>query len=168
MEECATRFRSDARHLFHPWLDRFLPSAEGRVSTSTPLPTEGTTDDDLTFVLRAHADTQAAACFVLAELLDDVLAEFFGDEETKSTSSKLKGTKVEWLSKAMLLVQDQPALKDYQIAKLVGRDPAALSRSQEYQEAAKLARDPRLPKSGYAKTDSVTGQRQVDGICQPD
>jgi len=57
---------------------------------------------------------------------------------TASTPSRL-----EWLAKAMLTVKEYPEWSDRAIAKKAGVDPSTLSRSAEYQEMARLSRQPR-------------------------
>jgi len=60
-----------------------------------------------------------------------------------------------WLAEALLLVRDHPEWSDTKIAEQVGKHPSTLSRCDEYQAAAALARRQRsdLPR-GYRDADS--------------
>jgi hypothetical protein len=53
-----------------------------------------------------------------------------------------------WLAEALLLVRDHPEWPDTEIARLVGVHRSQLSRSRVYQAAARLARAPRVDRSG--------------------
>jgi len=59
-------------------------------------------------------------------------------EPVVASPSARKG---EWLARAMILVRDHPEWSDRRIAQETGVDPGTLSRSAEYQVAAKIARE---------------------------
>ncbi len=76
-------------------------------------------------------------------------------EQAESESEKMNGemdppaepprtwTKLEWLARAMLIVQEHPEWSDRKIADQVGKHPSTLSRSQVYRASAPLARGTR-------------------------
>jgi len=68
-----------------------------------------------------------------------------------------------WLAKAMLLVKEHPDWSNAEIARRVGISPSRISRSEEYQAAAALARgNPDAPK-GFVTRDPTTKQRDIEG-----
>lgn len=75
--------------------------------------------------------------------------------------AKLQRT-VQWLAEAMLLVRDHPDWSDREIADTVGKSPGTLSRSEEYQAAARLARSNIPPPKGFIKRDSATGLSDIE------
>jgi hypothetical protein len=78
------------------------------------------------------------------------------DDPNGASSINGQKDKLEWLAKAMLLVNKNPEKSDAQIAKEVGRHPSQLSRSNEYQAAAKYAREKAIDK-GYRKAAADGG-----------
>lgn len=72
--------------------------------------------------------------------------------------------RLEWIARAMLIVRDHPDLTDSAIAKRVPINKAQLSRCQEYQLAAALARDRSALPRGFVSTDPDTKAREFDAI----
>lgn len=65
-----------------------------------------------------------------------------GKEGTSETGTwEDRGAQSEWLAKAMLMVRDHPEMSDSEIARRVGKDKSTLSRSEEFQMAAGIARE---------------------------
>ncbi len=81
-------------------------------------------------------------------------AEFFkthAPTPTDRPDQERPDRKRRWLADAMLLVRDHPEWSDAKIAREVKIDPAQLSRSTEFQQAAKIAREPKkAPPRGRA------------------
>lgn len=72
----------------------------------------------------------------------------------------------EWLAKAMLMVRDHPDWSDAEIARRVGKSPGTLSRSKEYQMAAKLARGSKTDRpTGYVTVDPDSGAADVEAVA---
>lgn len=71
-----------------------------------------------------------------------------GGESPQAKVANSKATQLEKLAKAMMLVNSHPEWSDAKIAKKIGCHPGTLSRSVQYQAAAKIARQPKvsLPK----------------------
>ena len=71
--------------------------------------------------------------------------------------------KLEWLAKAMILVQENPDWPDVVIAQKVGRNPSQLSRSKSYQTvAAEFRGDKSSIVSGFIVKDDDTGTLDVE------
>ena len=87
-------------------------------------------------------------------------------DSTGKDSRRLPGKRekqIEWLTKAMLRVQENPGWSDAEIAESVGKHPSTLSRSQTYQMAAKMARGTQGDRHrGHITTDSETDQLDVE------
>lgn len=66
------------------------------------------------------------------------------------------------IAAAMLLVQAQPSLSMTAIARQVGVSKSTLSRSPQFQEAARIARTGKPLRRGHLKTDAHTGLRDVE------
>jgi hypothetical protein len=86
------------------------------------------------------------------------------DEQPKVTENRSQKQETQAkVAAAMILVRDEPDLSDRQVAKRVGLSHSTLSRRQEYQEAAKIAR-----RQGYEKPkgyfDGSTGN--MDGFAK--
>ena len=62
------------------------------------------------------------------------------DDQPSGTSRKER--RIKWMAEAMLVVRDHPDWPDADIARKAGIDPSQLSRCQEYQRAAGIAREP--------------------------
>jgi hypothetical protein len=78
-----------------------------------------------------------------------------------------KADKLIWLAKAMLLVQDHPDWKDAKIARLVGKDKSTLSRSEEYQRVASLARgDTHSIPKGRVTIDPDSKTHDVEAVAK--
>lgn len=75
--------------------------------------------------------------------------------------------RLQWLAKAMLLVQQHPDWPDAEIARQVRKNPGTLSRSKEYKAAAHLARGVKneVPR-GYIVTDPDSGLRDIEAVIQ--
>jgi len=104
-----------------------------------------------------------------------------GDERTvddvdgsgKPAAKTRQQRKLEWLAKAMILVQENPSLSNVAIARKVGRNPSQLSRSKQFRDAAALARGGRSSiRNGFIVKDDDTGTLDVeaysDGPTEPD
>lgn len=103
--------------------------------------------------LEAHITNEGAA----------LLEGGSGAIPTPAEQKKLK--RREWLAQAMLTVRDHPDWSDAKIARHVGRHKTTLMRSSEYQRAAAIARgDKNQLRQGFVKTDSETGQTDVEAI----
>lgn len=77
--------------------------------------------------------------------------------------------RAKWLAEAMLLVRDHPDWSDREVARRVGKDPATLSRSQEYRAAARMARGGRDQRTkGYIERDADTGRTDVEAYIDHD
>jgi hypothetical protein len=84
-----------------------------------------------------------------------------------TTARSGRESKIEWLAKAMLLVNKHPDWTDAKIAAEVGKDPSTLSRSPEYQQAAAMARGSKddRPK-GHRVLDPDTGLGGVEAFSE--
>jgi hypothetical protein len=82
-----------------------------------------------------------------------------------SPSGKPKPTRRErrakWLAEAMLTVRDHPEWSDAAIAARAGINKSRLSRSPEYQAAARMARAPKTPDGSVTMAD---GDRRVEAV----
>jgi len=94
-----------------------------------------------------------------------------GDERTvddvdgsgKPAAETRQQRKLEWLAKAMILVQENPDWPDVVIAQKVGRNPSQLSRSKSYQTvAAGFRGDKSSIVSGFIVKDDDTGTLDVE------
>jgi hypothetical protein len=113
----------------------------------------------------AHAEG-GDGVFEWSEVPSEVVRELFATEkDAKPGGSTVnrKQARLERLAKAMLLVHEHPEWPDAEVARQLGGEKykSALSRSREYQAAAKLARAPKktLPK-GHVDIDPETGKRR--------
>ena len=71
--------------------------------------------------------------------------------------------KIEWLAKAMLVVQERPEWSDSRIATYVGKNKSTLSRNRQYQMAAALARgDKDQLNRGHPEIDPTTGLKDIE------
>ena len=71
--------------------------------------------------------------------------------------------KIEWLAKAMLVVQERPEWSDSRIASYVGKNKSTLSRNRQYQMAAALARGNKNQLNrGHTKIDPTTGLTDIE------
>lgn len=74
---------------------------------------------------------------------------------------------LEHLAQAMLLVQSEPGLSNAQIARAIGVSPSTLSRSQQFKQAAALARgEGGVPPSGFRTMDGDTGLGGVEAVAK--
>lgn len=80
-----------------------------------------------------------------------------------------RDARARWLAEAMLLVRDHPDWSDRRIAECVGRNPGTLTRSKEYQAAAKMARGHRDQiVQGFIERDPDTGHTDVEAFSDED
>jgi hypothetical protein len=88
------------------------------------------------------------------------LSDAAGTEATELFGKKEK--QIEWLTKAMFLVQDHPDWSDARIAKAVGKHKSTLSRNQTYRRAAAMARGSKEDRHrGHKTVNPDTGQLDV-------
>lgn len=80
-----------------------------------------------------------------------------------------KERRAKWVANAMMLVRDHPDWSNADVAKhkTVDVDPSRLSRCDDYQRAAMLARQRRLPKGGIS-IDPDTGERTLEAPAPDD
>ncbi len=83
------------------------------------------------------------------------------DKETHRVNTK--ASQVEWLAKAMLLVQKNPGWTDKKIADEVGKHKSTLSRSKVYNSAARMARGNSSISDGCITIDS-DGLRDLEAF----
>ena len=85
------RLRSDLQQVFHPWVDTFkIPP--GKTVTHTPLPAGEIGNDHVVHILRAHAEIQADACDLLAEVLESEERILAGQAEAADTAAPAVAT----------------------------------------------------------------------------
>ena len=83
-------------------------------------------------------------------------------EAQRGSVPNRKQSKLEWLAKAMLLVKEHPEWPDSDIALEVGVHKGTLSKSQEYQAAADLARHPR---KAHGKGTLASTRKRENGVA---
>ena len=72
-----------------------------------------------------------------------------------------KAERVEWLARALLLVQEHPEWPDAEVARQVEKHPSTLSRNKTYQQAAAMARSSKKDRHrGFIVMDEDSGQRR--------
>ena len=97
-----------------------------------------------------------------------VFARDSGNWATESPASKRHKDKIEWLSKAIVLVNEHPEWTDAKIAETVKRHPAQLTRSKMFQRAALLARGDKgsLP-GGHISKGAKNLPSDVEAYAKP-
>jgi hypothetical protein len=104
----------------------------------------------------------------IVELLEDVQHDEsggLGESDTESAAATRQQGRIEWLAKAMSVVQEHPDWSDSAIAQNVGRHPSQLSRSREYKIAAALARGDRSSiVGGFVVKNDDNGPSDVEAI----
>lgn len=81
------------------------------------------------------------------------------------TGSSKKERQLRWLAEAMLLVRDHPDWSDAEIARKVKKAGSTLSRSEEYQAAAAMARGDKANRPpGHVTVDPDSGLRDVEAV----
>lgn len=131
----------------------------------------------VTEISGANVDQEAAiayadVCHELADEIDssETAMKSLGDDDPEGKqvdpandipSGKAKTTSGAWLADAMLRVRDNPEMSDSKIAGLVGVHKSTLSKSDQYQVAARIARQPdRKISKGFTTRNPETGKRE--------
>lgn len=89
------------------------------------------------------------------------------DASTPKQKPTRRERRAKWLAEAMLTVRDHPEWSDATIAEQVGIDKSRLSRSPEYQAAARMARSSRMPGGSVTITDKVRILDAADDSFNP-
>lgn len=91
------------------------------------------------------------------------------DATTIKPTRKPRRRKLEWLSKALICVNDHPEWSNTRIAEEVGVSKSTLSRNDTFRQAAKFARDTSpCPKRGHYTVDPDTNLKDVEAFCYDD
>jgi len=136
--------------------------------TAPALKKAATRDNPETHSLIMHQRAQYVGWKISGSVLDtdSPMAPALDDDDeakqatpNKPISKEVK--RVEWLAKAMLLVQEHPEYSDAEVARQVGKHPSTLSRNKTYQQAAAMARSSKKDRHrGFIEMDEDSGQRR--------
>ncbi len=102
----------------------------------------------------------ARACELLADLIEHGQS---APAEVATDRPAAPPPRTAWLAEAMMLLRDHPDWPDARIAEQVGKSPSTLSRSTEYQYAARIARTKQTLRRGHIKKDHDSGGGRVEG-----
>lgn len=93
--------------------------------------------------------------FLLSVRLLKILHESRVESKPK-TRKESNFQKITAIMKAIAIMENDPTLKDYQIAKMIGYSPATLSRSKRYQAARSIVNNKKkLPKGFFTDSGSL-------------
>lgn len=119
----------------------------------------GKTGSLIAILLEQHPEALKRAGLSLGQ------SDAAGTEATELFGKKEK--QIEWLTKAMFLVQEHPDWPDAQIAELVGKHKSTLSRHQTYRRAAAMARGSKEDRHrGHRTVNPDTGQLGVEAYTE--
>lgn len=90
-----------------------------------------------------------------------------GPTPAKKPKPTRRERRAKWLAEAMLTVRDHPEWSDATIAERAGIDKSRLSRSPEYQAAARMARTPKTPDGSVTIADGDRSVEAVDDSFDP-
>ena len=119
----------------------------------------GKTDPLIAILFEQHPEALKRAGLSLGQ------SDAAGTEATELFGKKEK--QIEWLTKAMFLVQDHPDWSDARIAKAVGKHKSTLSRNPFYRIAAAMARGSKEDRHrGHRTVNPDTGQLGVEAYTE--
>jgi hypothetical protein len=122
---------------------------------------------DLVAKLDAVVEETRAGFEHVKGVIETLRARDDGPSPTNKPKPTRRERRAKWLAEAMLTVRDHPEWPDATIAEQVGIHKSRLSRSPEYQAAARMARKPRAPDGFVANVDKDRTVEAVDDSFDP-
>jgi len=103
----------------------------------------------------------------VGRVIESLGARDDGPKQAKKPKTTRRERRAKWLAEAMLTVRDHPEWSDATIAERAGIDKSRLSRSPEYQAAARMARTPKTPNGSVMIADGDRSVEAVDDSFDP-